>query len=146
VIIYGADDFISDWVSEGLINKKGMFTNVKALGVVEKGKLCAGVVYNNYQLDKDDNPLYIEMTIFSVDKIWCNRHNLHRLFSFPFSQLRLRSVRATCSAHNEGVKMFLTRLGFQQEGLHRKAYFDGGDAISFSMLREECVWIGGRNG
>lgn len=123
-----------------------MFQKAVALGVVEKGNLCAGVVYNNYQIDKDGNPLYIEMTIYSIDKIWCNRHNLNRLFYYPFSQLQLRSVRATCSAHNEGVKMFLTRLGFKQEGLHRQAYFDGGDALSFSMLRSECKWIGGGRG
>lgn len=146
MIIYGADEFICDWVSEGLAGKKGLFQNAKGLGVVEKEKLCAGVVYNNYQTDKDDNPLYVEMTIFSIDKIWCNRHNLGRLFLYPFSQLQLRSVRATCSAHDEGVKMFLTRLGFKEEGYHRQAYLDGSDAVSFGMLKEECKWIGGKNG
>jgi len=29
-----------------------------------------------------------------------------------------------------------------REGLHRQASHDGSDALSFSMLRHECKWLG----
>lgn len=143
MIVYNAHEYICEWVAEGLGGRKDFFAKSVALGVIEKGKLCAGIVYNNFATDKDNKPLSIEMSIYSIDKSWCNRHNLKQLFCYPFAQLKLERVQAICSAHNEEVLMFLTRLGFTKEGYHRKAYFDGGDAISFGMLKEECKWIGG---
>lgn len=141
MIVYGADSAIADWVSEGLMGRKGGFSNSVALGVMHKDKLVAGVVYNNFQKKIDGSPLLIEMTIYSIDKIWCSRHNLNKLFCYPFAQLGLERVQAICSAQNSGVIMFLKRLGFTQEGVHPKGYMDGGDAVSFGMLKNNCKWI-----
>jgi len=146
VIVYGADDIIAQWVSLGLTGKPNNFGNSKALGVMRGDMLVAGVVYNNYQETNDGKPLLIEMTIFSVDKKWCSRHNLKQLFSYPFAQLKLERVQAICSARDEGVIMFLKKLGFTHEGKHPKAYMDGGDAMSFGMLKNQCKWLGGYHG
>jgi RimJ/RimL family protein N-acetyltransferase len=141
VILYGADDTICRWVSNGLFNNENAYPDCKALGILRSGQLIAGVVFSNYQEDIYLKPLSIEMTIFSVDKKWCTRHNLINIFSYPFAQLRLERVQANCSAHNKGVIMFLKRIGFTEEGYHRKAYADGGDALSFGMLKDECKWV-----
>lgn len=141
MIVYGADKEIADWVSVGLGGKIGMFNPCAALGVLSKGNLSAGIVFNNYQETIDGCPLMIEMTIFSVDKSWCTRHNLRKIFAYPFAQLKLERVQAVCSAHNEGVIMFLKRLGFKHEGTHPMAYWDGGDALSFGMLKPQCKWL-----
>jgi len=146
VIVYGADKEIADWVSRGLGGNVGMFEPCTALGVVSRGTLSAGIVFNNYQETIDGKPLLIEMTIFSVDSSWCTRHNLRKIFEYPFAQLKLERVQAICSSHNEGVIMFLKRVGFTHEGTHPKAYLDGGDALSFGMLKKDCKWIGGQHG
>lgn len=141
MIVYGADDVISEWVSLGLTGRKDSFRNSRALGVLRGDKLVAGVLFRDYQETVSGQPLLIEMTIYSVDKKWCTRHNLRSIFSYPFAQLKLGRVQAICSAHNEGVIMFLKRIGFVQEGLHPRAYMDGGDALSFGMLIHQCKWI-----
>lgn len=141
MIVYGADDAIADWVSIGLTGKIGAFRPCRALGVLHKGKLAAGIVFSNYQETNGGEPLLVEMTIYSIDKRWCSRHNLHKIFAYPFAQLQLERVQAVCSAHNEGVIMFLKRIGFKHEGTHPKAYMDGGDALSFGMLKQDCKWV-----
>lgn len=137
MIIYGADDAIKKWVSHNLIGSDDMFDEkATALGILVDNELAAGIVYHNYQPG-----ILIEMTIFSVDKRWCNRHTLRVIFCYPFIQLGLERTQAICSANNEGVIMFLERLGFTREGFHRKAYFDGLDAVSFGMLKSDCRWV-----
>ena len=142
MIVYGADQAVADWVSFGLGSKQPLFTEkFTAIGVVEDSKLLAGIVYHNYIKTIDSKPLFIEMSIYSVDKRWCSRHNLRNIFLYPFIQLNLERTQAICAANDEGVIMFLERLGFKKEGLHRKAHLTGGDALSFGMLKDECKWI-----
>lgn len=141
MLLYGADKEVSDWVSEQLFGVKDQFDLSRAIGVISSNKLIAGIVYNNMHTRPDGTPYTIEMSIASVDKRWCNRHNLKALFSYPFTELALRRVQTHCSSIDEGVKMFNQRLGFKQEGLHREFWPLGGDAISWSMLKSECKWL-----
>lgn len=141
MILFGEDELVAEWVSLRLFGIHNQFNPCRALGVMRNNKIIAGVVYNNYQTDNKGNPLLIEMTIASIDKRWATRYNLGVLFGYPFAQLGLERVQALCSANNEGVQMFLEKVGFTREGLHRKAYTDGGDCVSYGMLRHECKWV-----
>lgn len=136
MLVYGQDDVVAEWVAVRMGMDAQTFKPCKAIGVEINGDLIAGVVYNKYEPD-----LLIEMSIASVDKRWATRHNLKALFAYPFTQLNLGRVQALCSTKDEGVQMFLKRLGFTHEGTHRCAYHDGGDAMSFSMLKHECRWL-----
>lgn len=136
MILFGADESVAKWVSKGLAGRDDLFDSYKALGVIANGNLVAGIVYHNYHEN-----LLIEMSIFSIDPSWCTRHNLKILFSYPFAQLRLERVQATCAASNRGVQTFLERIGFSEEGYHPKAHFDGTDAISYGMLKQNCKWL-----
>jgi RimJ/RimL family protein N-acetyltransferase len=137
MLLYGCDIEVLEWVSLQLFEEKNGFSKEdKAIGVVLDNKLIAGVVYNRYVPN-----ITIEMSIASIDKRWCNRHNLRAFFNYPFIQLGLERVQTLCSATDEGVIMFNKKLGFTQEGLHRKAWPMGGDAISWGMLKPECKWI-----
>lgn len=140
MIIYGADEAVCEWVSLNL-GSKNMFGKARGLAVVKDNKVIAGVVYNNYTTDINNNPLNIEMSIFSIDKSWATRQNLKELFAYPFIQLGLKRVTATSSVNAEGVNIFLQKLGFTREGLHRNAYVDGSDAYSWGLLKQECRWI-----
>jgi RimJ/RimL family protein N-acetyltransferase len=135
MLVYGQDERIAEWVGNQLMKDAEAFKPCKAIGIERDGKLIAGVVYNNYVGH------LIEMTIASLDKRWATRHNLKALLGYPFAQLRLKRVQALCSAKDEGVQMFLKRLGFTHEGTHPCAYHDGGTALSFGMLKNNCKWL-----
>ncbi len=136
MLVYGGDERVARWVGEKLMKDPKAFIPCMAIGIEREGKLIAGVVYNKYEPE-----LLIEMSIASVDKSWCTRHNLNALFTYPFAQLRLKRVQALCSAKDEGVQMFLKRLGFTHEGTHPCAFDDGGTALSFGMLKQHCRWL-----
>jgi RimJ/RimL family protein N-acetyltransferase len=137
MLLYGCDKEVLEWVSWQLFKENDAFGKEdKAIGVIIENKLIAGVVYNRFVPN-----VSIEMSIASIDKRWATRHNLKAFFNYPFIQLGLERVQTLCSSSDEGVIMFNKRLGFKQEGLHRKAWPMGGDAISWGMLKSECKWI-----
>lgn len=141
MLVYDQSALLCKWASLKLFNTDDGFDPAKAIGVKLGDNIVAAVVYNNYVTDMNNNPLLCEMSIVSVDKRWATRYNLRALFEYPFHQLKLKRVQALCSANDEGMQMFLKRLGFTHEGTHREAYRDGGDAMSFAMLKNECKWI-----
>ena len=142
MIAIGYDDIVCDWVSAQLFGRTGRFDrNCRAIGVENDKGLIAGVVYSNYRTKPDGNGLTVEMSIASIDKSWCTKSNLRTFFSYPFIQLDLERVQTTCSANEPDVIAFNKRLGFVHEGTHRKAWSLGGDALSWSMLKDECKWI-----
>lgn len=136
MLLYGADKDVAEWASFLIFGQNDRFKNVNAIGVIEDGKLIAGVVYTGYFPNHS-----IEMSIASIDKRWCNRHNLKAFFRYPFIQLNLERVWTQCSAHDEGVIMFNKRLGFKQEGYHPKGWPLSGDSLSWGMLKENCKWL-----
>lgn len=142
MLVYGKDRELCEWVGLGIFGEADAFSEMcKAIGVLRDGKIIAAVVYSDYQEDCYGRPLSIELSIHSVDKRWATRHNLEAFFSYPFTQLRLGRIQTLCSAQDEGVINFNKRLGFILEGRHRKAWPLGGDALSWSMLKNECKWI-----
>lgn len=137
MLVYGHNRELCAWASLGLFGEPdGFDEKAVAIGVIRDDKLIAAVIYSNYLPS-----ISMEMSIYSIDKKWATRYNLKRLFSYPFIQLDLKRVAAMCSASNEGVVMFLKKLGFQQEGRHPQARHDGDDALSFGMLKHQCKWL-----
>lgn len=141
MLLYGADEEVADWVSRQLFDVNGYFGLCRAIGITLENKLICGVVYNNQHTRPDGTPYMLEMSVASIDKRWCSRHNLRALFEFPFSQLCLERVQTHCNSTDEGTIMFNQRLGFIEEGLHPSHWSLGGDSISFGMLRKECPWV-----
>jgi RimJ/RimL family protein N-acetyltransferase len=97
--------------------------------------IIAGVVYNNL---RETN---IEATIASSTPKWCTRSVLHAIFWYPFEQLGMSRLTAITEVTNQHAMYFLSRLGFQQEGVMRRGFRGGADAAIYGMLREECQWL-----
>lgn len=136
------DSKVVNWVSNEIFGSPQRFDEkCTALGVLKNDRLIAGVVYSDYRTRSNGDPLSIEMSVASTDKSWCTKENLRTFFSYPFTQLGLRRVQTFCSADDLKVAAFNERLGFKIEGYHRCAWHTGRDAISWSMLRNECRWI-----
>ncbi len=141
-LLVGHDRDVAQWVGRQLgIEDFGPCT---AIGIIQgdikqprlRHELIAGVVYNWY---REAN---IEMTIASTTPSWCKRAILAVLFWYPFEQMGLPRVTAVTEHANESVRAFVRRLGFREEGMMRRAYRNGNDAVIYGMLREECRWIG----
>lgn len=137
MLLYGADKDLCQWASNIIFGVPDAWDdNARAIGVVHKGNLIAAVVYTQYQKNH-----LIEMSVASIDKRWATRHNLRAFFSYPFIDLMVKRVQTLCSANRRDIIMFNERLGFKQEGLHRAAWHDFTDAVSFGMLKQECRWL-----
>jgi RimJ/RimL family protein N-acetyltransferase len=142
MLVYGQDRLVAEWVAAKLgLSGADDFMPCVAIGIVRDDRLVAGVVYNNYQTDREGSPLSIEMTIASTSPRWASRKVLTELFEYPFIQLRVKRVQALTSVGNAEAQSLLKRLGFSQEGVHRCAYSDGEDAVSWGMLKHECKWM-----
>lgn len=141
MLIYGQDAEIALWVCKQLKIKPHPDGLYQAVGIVYKDKFVGGVIWHNYHEDNHGKPLLIEATIATIDKHWATRHNLAELFSYPFRQLRVKRVQATCGRKAKRVRSTLSRLGFHFEGIIREASPYGGDAAHYSMLHNECKWI-----
>lgn len=141
MLVYGQDAEVASWVSQRL--KIGPYTPglYRAIGVTHNGRLIGGIVYNNFYLNAKEKPLSVEMAIATIDKRWCTKHNLRELFSYPFTQLEVGRVQATCHRKAKRVRATLKRLGFSFEGICREAHPHGGDAALYSLLKHECKWI-----
>jgi len=136
-LVYDNHSEICEWASKGIFGNPSMFDrDCSAIGVMEDGRLIAGVIYNNYYPN-----ISIEMSIYSVDKRWATRQNLRAFFHYPFIQLNLKRVTTLCSANEGDIIMFNQRLGFSKEGFHPEAHASGDDAISFGMLKKDCRWL-----
>ncbi len=139
MIDYQNQDYMKKWASDILgIRDFGLST---AIGIIEGNKLICAVIYNNFIRSPFGQPISIEMSIASIDKHWCNRHNLAVFFEYPFIRLNVERVQATTAKRNKSARKFLQRLGFKYEGTGRKAWPLGGDCTVYSLLKPECRYI-----
>lgn len=141
-MIFGRDRELCEWASNNIFGRPDVFDGV-AIGEEIDGKIICAVIYNNYIKYADGTPQQIEMSISSTNPKWASRRSLRTYFGYPFNQLGVPRVQSTTSVKNKAANDMLSRLGFTLEGLHRKAYPNGDDAYSWSLLREECHWLKG---
>jgi len=136
-LVYDNHSEICEWASMGIFGVADMFDRDSyAIGVMDNGRLIAGVIYNNYYPG-----ISIEMSIYSVDKRWATRQNLKAFFHYPFIELGLKRVTTLCSANEGDIMLFNQRLGFSKEGYHPEAHDSGDDAVSFGMVKKNCRWL-----
>ncbi len=118
------------------------FKPCQSIGFRKDGFLICVVLYNNYRANHTNKePVSLEISIFSIDKSWCNRHNLKILSAYPFIQLKVKRVQASISKKNKHARNFVERLGFVYEGCQRQGWVSGGDCMIYSILKHECRWL-----
>jgi RimJ/RimL family protein N-acetyltransferase len=109
-------------------------------GVERDGDLIGGVVLSHYTPGID---IYLAC---AGDRGWLGRDIIRVAFEFPFLSLGVPRVTALGAVSSRKSSALLLGLGFQVEGRMRRAAPGGDDLMVYGMLREECRWIGGRNG
>ncbi len=106
-----------------------------ALGLVKRGDLVAGVIYNNV----DGTNLC--MHVGAIDGCrWLTPQFLFAAFDYPFNQLNMRRVTAPIKSGNRRAAEFVENLGFKRDGVLRNYYHDG-DLQLYGLLRENCRFL-----
>lgn len=139
-VVYGQDQRVIEWVGDRVDEDEFGFGAI-GLGLEEDGELIAGVVFNMYTGPS------ISMHVAAVPgKRWMTKDFLWRSFAYPFLQLKCNRVTGLVRVDNLDAQRFDEHLGFKREGLIRRACTDGTDMILYGMIREECRWLGVKNG
>lgn len=138
-LVYGQDAEVARWVAARAPHAENGFEKYVAIGIEEGGELIAGCVYNDYRGHA------MHVSIASSTPRWANKKTLRAFFGYPFEQLQVGRLTAYTGKSMTGVRGFLERLGFVQEGELRKGFADD-DCVIYGMLRDECRWISEKDG
>lgn len=134
-VLFGADDLVIRWAGRaihGFIPSPG----AKALGVVHKGELIAGVIYERF------NGVHMEVAITAKHgSPWAGRQVLKHLFGYPFVQMGCVAISALVPMSNLTSLNLATKLGFEPEAYVKFAAPDGSPMVVLKMFRENCRWI-----
>lgn len=140
-IISGADQYVAAWVALQLDIPREEFGACSACGVMLGDRLIAGVVFNEYRIQRHGSSM--QGSIASISPRWATRPALRDIFSYPFGRMGVTRFWASTARKNKRARKMLERLGFRFEGIGRKAYDGIQDAAMYAMLAGECVWING---
>ncbi len=131
-IIYDTQE-LAQWIFE----RMGVgFYGYRTVGLKVDGEFVAGVLLDRFGVHECQ--IHIATRQGSM---WATPENCRTAFSFPFIYLNRTRITAETAVSNRRMIRVNEHLGFVREGVKRKAADDGGDAIVFGMLREECRWL-----
>lgn len=93
------------------------FGECVCLGVLEKGKAIACIVYHNFDPDAG----IIEFSGAATSKRWLTRDVLQEMFDYPFARCGLQMVVTQNSAreHQSHLHRMLNRVGFRSHLIER---------------------------
>lgn len=133
-LIYGDEERLLPWAAER-IAILGFRRDAYSIGLERDGELVAVVVFDSFS-ECDCN---MHLASDGTGK-WMNRAILAAAFAYPFIQLRLNRVTGLVPSKNAQALKLNEHLGFEREGLCRKAMPDD-DIVVMGLLRENCKWV-----
>ena len=132
-IIQDKDGKITHWVCRGLGYDTAWLDDYLTFGFEYDNRLVGGLIFHDWRCGQD-----VWWTVYTVDKHWCNRTMLQKMFALAFNILKCRRVNLLVSKSNVRSLDFVRRLGFKTEGLLRE---NGDDCYFMGMLAKECPWL-----
>lgn len=138
-LLYGQSEQFAEWASRYFgVNLRPC----TAIGLVYDNRIVGCVLYNNFNYGKDGEPLCVDVSVLMLEKKPLTKYNIKALFSYPFSDLRVKRLQVRVARKQKRHRKLVERLGFTFEGILRDAYLSGGDTAIYSMLRNE--WENGK--
>ncbi len=135
-VVYDVNQITVPWVCAGLGYPPDSLRVLTVLAFMRRGKLLGALLFHDGYAAHD-----VWWTIYTVDKRWCQRHTLRRIFEAAFIDMKCRRIGIMVQEDNEKSLKLVRRLGFQEEGRLRQLGKDGQDCIVFSMLKDECRFL-----
>lgn len=135
-LLIGADDMVSEMVRQRIPHVRELgFGACVAFGVVRRGKLVGGVVFNNYR------GFDIHMSAAFDSKSWALPQTIRALCEYPFKELKCVRVTAMTGRKNKKARKVLSVLGFREVGVAHRGLDGREDAFIFELLKENCKWL-----
>lgn len=134
-VLFGADQMVAELVASRIKDMKAPFVNYVALGVVRNHQIAGGIVYHD-NIGHD----IMASAAFSTLR-WWNPETVRTLFTYPFITNGCVRVSIKTGRENSRARNMIERLGFKLEGVHPLAIDGQSDAVSYGMLRDDCVWL-----
>jgi RimJ/RimL family protein N-acetyltransferase len=109
--VYGHDKVVADFVASLIpaVAPYGFSAASKAIGVVEDGRLIAGLVYHNF----DPGAGVIEMSGAAVPgKYWLTSETLRRIYDYPFLEVGAQMVVMRVAEENTTLLRVLAAIGY----------------------------------
>lgn len=140
-VLFGADDFVANFVRLRLGDHTRFAGGYTALGVVSGDVFVGGVVYYNFTTLPFGNA--VECSFAFDSPFWATRDTLSTICTYAFAQncLNCNRVTALVAKSNARARRVIEKIGFKREGSHPRAMDGKEDAISYGLLREQCKWI-----
>lgn len=132
--VYGYDEIIAKFVGELVPSTRGRgFGRCKTIGVIENGKLIAGLVYHNYNPEAGT----IEISAAALPgTLWLSRETLKRMYQYPFLGCHCQMVINTVPADDERQLDMMARFGYALIKIPR-ALGRNRDAVLGLLTRED---------
>lgn len=132
-LMFGETALFHKWIFDNFGIDTAMPCEI--IGILDDSKIIGAVSYFNYYKHN------IEMSIYTQDKRWCTRRNLHTFFAYPFLQLNCLRVTAQVAKMNKASRRLVESCGFKYEGNIRKGQASGDDTIIYGMFQHECRFL-----
>lgn len=142
-VLFGADEMVADYVAGQLGAHTRFAGGYTALGVIRRGRFCGGVVYHNFCRLPHGN--MIEVSFAFDDPLWALPATLQTVCIYPFVNLDCNRVTALVARSNKRSRQVVEKVGFSREGSHPRGMDGRETAISYGLLREDCIWINPRS-
>ena len=124
---------VGNWVAS-MVGCSMPGSGATALGLVHKGKLVAGALYEDFTTAS------ISMTVAVANNAPITREFLWAIFDYPFNQLAVEKVVSYSNSSNKASQLLQRRVGFTEEGRIKGVYVDGDEVIS-TLTKESCIWL-----
>ena len=131
-LLYGADAEVAEWTAN-LIPHVEDFGPCIAIGVQSRGRLIAGVVYNEF------NPRYgiIQLSMAAVSPMWARKEIIAELLHYPFEQLGVYKVFTAIPADNAMAIKVNSHVGLKREAVLAHHFGKKRHAVIMRILRPD---------
>jgi RimJ/RimL family protein N-acetyltransferase len=111
-LLIGCDEQVARWVVERIPHVDDFGPSV-GIGVVNEGRMLAGIVYHDYQPENQT----IQLSMAAASPMWARRPIIAGLLKYPFEQLGVYKVWTGTPADNEKALKVNKHIGFKQEAI-----------------------------
>lgn len=124
-------DSVGEWVAEQTTGS--YHYNAQSIGLERDGDIVAGVIYESFM----DTTITCHIAI--VGRV--NKTFLRAIFDYPFRVCNVDKIIAPVIADNDKSINLVQNMGFTEEARIARS---NGDMIFFTMLKDNCKFLGGK--
>ena len=126
-------DSVGAWVAEQTTGS--YHCNSTAIGLEREGQIVAGVIYENFLNTTINCHIVIDGKI--------NKKFIYAIFNYPFIVCNVEKIIVLVTEDNKKSIKLVKNMGFTEEARITRS---NGDMIYFTLLRNNCKFLGGRYG